>query len=223
MSMRKPENTSQARAAALNHVVMVKLYYKVQELYEKHSTADQILNVDETNYPVVLDPDKVYGRKSGERGSNVTMCAFISASELRITIYDVPLISEEPIKKAFTVKNITKTFEATGIFPLDRKSIPEKMCALSKATDLPATTPALHQTGTLQAALPLSQQQQLGTQFSYIVSLDVSPIICSPLIGHQPSSSSSGIPSPCPATAFPQTFERSLAVASTTSTPLDFF
>lgn len=59
MSMRKPENTSQARAAALNHVVMVKLYYKVQELYEKHSTADQILNVDETNYPVVLDPDKV--------------------------------------------------------------------------------------------------------------------------------------------------------------------
>jgi hypothetical protein len=56
---------------------------------------------------------------------------------LRITIHDVPVISDEPIKKAFTVKNIMKAFEATGIFPLDRKAIPEKMYALSKATDLP--------------------------------------------------------------------------------------
>ena len=47
-SMRKPENTSQAIAAALNPVVMNKFYDKIQELYEKHNfTADQIYNVDE--------------------------------------------------------------------------------------------------------------------------------------------------------------------------------
>lgn len=45
--MTKPENTSQARAAALNYVIMDKFYDKVQELYEKHKfTSDEIFYVD---------------------------------------------------------------------------------------------------------------------------------------------------------------------------------
>jgi hypothetical protein len=57
-----------------------------------------------------------------------------------ITIYDVPIISKLAILKAFTVNNIKKGFEATGIFPLNRTAIPEKMYSLSKTTDLPGET-----------------------------------------------------------------------------------
>jgi hypothetical protein len=56
---------------------------------------------------------------------------------LRITIYDVPPISAKPITKAFTVRNILKAFQATGIFPFNPKTIPDEMLALSKTTDLP--------------------------------------------------------------------------------------
>ena len=56
---------------------------------------------------------------------------------LRITIYDVPMISEEPIKKAFIAKNILKAFLATGLFPFNRKVIPNSMYALSRTTNLP--------------------------------------------------------------------------------------
>lgn len=56
---------------------------------------------------------------------------------LRITIYDVPMISEEPIKKAFIAKNILKAFLATGLFPFNRKAIPNSMYALSRTTNLP--------------------------------------------------------------------------------------
>ena len=62
--MRKPENTSQARAAALNHVVLEKFYAKIRELYALYNfTADRIFNVDETNDPTVLDSNKVLSRK----------------------------------------------------------------------------------------------------------------------------------------------------------------
>ena len=57
-----------------------------------------------------------------------------------ITIYDVPIISKLAILKAFTINNIKKGFAATGIFPLNRTAIPEKMYSLSKTTDLPGET-----------------------------------------------------------------------------------
>ena len=63
LSLRKPENTSQARCSALNPVVMNKFYDKVGELYEKHHfTADQIYNVDETNDPTVMDSNRVLSK-----------------------------------------------------------------------------------------------------------------------------------------------------------------
>jgi hypothetical protein len=64
LSLRKPENTSQARAAPLNPVVLEKFYDKVRELYDIHNfTADRIFNVDETNDPTVVDSNKVLSRK----------------------------------------------------------------------------------------------------------------------------------------------------------------
>ena len=54
-----------------------------------------------------------------------------------IRIYDVPIVSEEPLKKAFTEKNIKKAFSATGIWPLNRDAIPDSMYFLSNTTDLP--------------------------------------------------------------------------------------
>ncbi|XP_045035975.1 uncharacterized protein LOC116932523 [Daphnia magna] len=71
--IRKPEQTSQARAAGFN------------KAFKPH----QIWNGDETNTPTVVQPPKVIACKgtrqvqqtvSAERGTNVTMLAFISAS-----------------------------------------------------------------------------------------------------------------------------------------------
>ena len=55
----------------------------------------------------------------------------------RITVYDVPGISDEPIRKAFSEHNIKKAFSATGIYPFNRNAIPDSMYSLSIATDLP--------------------------------------------------------------------------------------
>ena len=55
----------------------------------------------------------------------------------RISIYEVPLLSKQAILRAFTVNNIKKGFEATGLYPFNRNAIPESMVAPSSVTDLP--------------------------------------------------------------------------------------
>ena len=54
-----------------------------------------------------------------------------------IKIYDVPIISEPAIKKAFSSNNIIKDFKATGIYPFSRTAIPGSMYSLAIPTDLP--------------------------------------------------------------------------------------
>ena len=55
----------------------------------------------------------------------------------RISIYEIPLLSEPALKHAFTEKNIKKGFKATGLFPFNRNAIPERIYAPSIVTDLP--------------------------------------------------------------------------------------
>jgi nitrate reductase beta subunit len=61
LSIRKPERTSQARAATVNHVVIDKYF---DDLYEKHKFTDEkIFNTDETNNPKMVDPQNIVAEK----------------------------------------------------------------------------------------------------------------------------------------------------------------
>ncbi len=60
LTLRKPEGTSIARAGAPNHPVIENFYDQVEVLYKKYDfTDDEILNINETNDPTVLDSEKV--------------------------------------------------------------------------------------------------------------------------------------------------------------------
>ncbi len=64
LSIRKHERTSQARAAAVNHVVIEKYFDDLDGLYEKHQfTDEEIFNTDETNNPTVVDPQNIVAEK----------------------------------------------------------------------------------------------------------------------------------------------------------------
>ena len=64
LSIRKPERTSQARAAAVNHVVIDKYFDDLYDLYEKYKfTDEEIFNGDETNNPTVVDPQNIVAEK----------------------------------------------------------------------------------------------------------------------------------------------------------------
>ncbi|EFX64225.1 hypothetical protein DAPPUDRAFT_118397 [Daphnia pulex] len=90
LSIRKPEATSQARAAALNKVVMTNFYDQVDEQYVTHKfDADSVFNTDETNNPTVVEPAKIIAQKgthqvhqmtSQERGVNITMLPLVNAA-----------------------------------------------------------------------------------------------------------------------------------------------
>lgn len=54
LSIRKPENTSAARAAGFNRVVVTTFFYFLANVFDKHSlTPDRIYNCDETGVSVV--------------------------------------------------------------------------------------------------------------------------------------------------------------------------
>lgn len=55
----------------------------------------------------------------------------------RTTIYDVPSLSEIPLQRACSERNIKSGFRATGIYPLNRNAIPKTMYAPSLVTELP--------------------------------------------------------------------------------------
>jgi hypothetical protein len=60
LTLKKPEGTSIARAGAPNHPVIENFYDQVEVLYKKYDfTDDEILNINETNDPTVLDSEKV--------------------------------------------------------------------------------------------------------------------------------------------------------------------
>ncbi|KZS03743.1 Uncharacterized protein APZ42_033455 [Daphnia magna] len=89
-TVKKPERTSQARAAAVNHVVIDKYFDDLYDLYEKHKfTEEEIFNTDETNNPTVVKPQNIVAEKGvkavsssvgGEQGINVTMLALVNAA-----------------------------------------------------------------------------------------------------------------------------------------------
>ena len=89
LSIRKPENTSQACAASFNAVVIGVFFRNLQELYCKyHFPPGRIWNCDETGVPTVVQAPKVIAKRgakqvaqtvSAERGENTTMLCFVSA------------------------------------------------------------------------------------------------------------------------------------------------
>lgn len=67
LSIRKPERTSQARAAAVNHPVIDKFYDDLLDLYDKYDfPPEKIFNCDETNNPTVVDPQNIVAEKGAK-------------------------------------------------------------------------------------------------------------------------------------------------------------
>lgn len=67
LSIRKPERTSQARAAAVNHPVIDKFYDDLLGLQTKYNfPPNKIFNCDETNNPTVVDPQNIVGEKGAK-------------------------------------------------------------------------------------------------------------------------------------------------------------
>nr|CAH0101770.1 unnamed protein product [Daphnia galeata] len=124
LSIRKPERTSQARAAVVNHLVIDKFYDDLFYLYDKYMfPPEKIYNCDETNNPTVVDPQNIVAEKGAkavssstgaEQGINVTMLAFVNAAGEafpRVFIY--------PRKKV----NLAKMVDLPqGILPLSHPS-----------------------------------------------------------------------------------------------------
>ena len=90
LSTRSPENTSQARAAGFNAPVVKQFFENLKSLYVRYQCGPtRIWNCDETGLPTVVQAPRVVAKKgtkqvqqtvSAERGENVTMLCFVSAS-----------------------------------------------------------------------------------------------------------------------------------------------
>lgn len=82
LSLRKPENTSLARAMAFNKPVIAQFFKILQEIVDRYNiTPDRMYNVDETGISTVQNPPKIFARKGkkqvgtiagAERGLHVT-------------------------------------------------------------------------------------------------------------------------------------------------------
>ncbi|KZS01553.1 Uncharacterized protein APZ42_001751, partial [Daphnia magna] len=144
---RKPEHTTQARAAGFNKPVVENFCYKLEFLLKKHKfKPHQIWNGDETITPTVVQPPKVIacnGTKqvqqtvSAERGTNVTMLAFISASGTTVPPVFVfprkkvlpPMYESGPLGCIGLAHNsgwMSKFFQSSSSFPWLRKIIHNK-------------------------------------------------------------------------------------------------
>ena len=87
LSIRKPENTSQARAAGFNATVIGTFFRNLQGLYSKfHFPPGRIWKCDKTGVSTVVQAPKVIAKKgakqmaqtlSAERGENTTMLCFV--------------------------------------------------------------------------------------------------------------------------------------------------
>ena len=79
LSIRKPERTSQARAAAVNHPVIDKYYDKLLDLLTKYNfQPSEIFNCDETSNPTVLNPPKVVAAAGTRQVCIPTNSTFLS-------------------------------------------------------------------------------------------------------------------------------------------------
>lgn len=98
-SIRKPEPTSLGRATSFNKTSIRLFYDKLGTVMDKYIfPPSRIWNIDETGVPTVLKPGKgnhtVGSITSGERGTNVTIIAAVSA-----TGNSVPVMFIFPHKK----------------------------------------------------------------------------------------------------------------------------
>lgn len=83
LSLRKPENTSIARAMAFNKPVIAKFFQVYEEVIDKYKiTPEKIYNVDETGVSTVQNPPKIFASKGkkqvgtlagAERGIHITV------------------------------------------------------------------------------------------------------------------------------------------------------
>lgn len=73
LSIRKPEATSQARAAGFNKVVVSHFYDNLRDIYEKFKIPQcDVWNGDETNVPSVMQPPDVIATKGLKQVGKVT-------------------------------------------------------------------------------------------------------------------------------------------------------
>ena len=91
ITLRQPEPTSLARAAAFTRQNVEKFFHNLREVYTRGNNIcpDNIFNLEETGVSTVQKPRQVFAQAgtkqvgritSGERGENVTMCACVNAT-----------------------------------------------------------------------------------------------------------------------------------------------
>ncbi len=79
LSIRKPEQTSQARAAGFNKQVVESFYDKLDILMNQYKfKANEVYNGDETNNPTVMAPPNIIAAKGTKQVYLFIICFFYS-------------------------------------------------------------------------------------------------------------------------------------------------